>query len=97
MSVTSPCSPLQNVSVSVSGSSSCASGRIASRSSPNARPRPDRFAGAHAAAWFMLVVALPLGDTVIVLRHGGTMTAAFGIHLATAAVVLVDAALLSGV
>jgi hypothetical protein len=56
------------------------------------------FAGAHAAGWFMLVVALaPLGDTVIVLRHGGTKAAAFGIHLATAAVVLVDAALLFAV
>jgi Domain of unknown function (DUF4267) len=56
------------------------------------------FAGAHAAGWFMLVVALaPLGDTVIVLRHGGTKAAAFGIHFATAAVVLVSAALLFAV
>jgi len=53
------------------------------------------FAGAHAAAWFMLVVALnPLGDTVIVLRNGGTRAAAFGIHFATAVVVLISAALL---
>jgi hypothetical protein len=53
------------------------------------------FAGAHAAAWFMLVVALnPLGDTLIVLRNGGTRAVAFGIHFATAVVVLVSAALL---
>jgi hypothetical protein len=53
------------------------------------------FAGARAAALFMLVAALvPLGDTVIVLRSGGTKAVAFGIHLATAVVILVDAALL---
>ena len=53
------------------------------------------FAGAHAEAWFMLVVALnPLGDTAIVLRHGGTKATAFGIHFATAVVVLINAALL---
>jgi hypothetical protein len=43
----------------------------------------------------MLVVALaPLGDTAIVLRHGGTKAAAFGIHFATAVVVLICAGLL---
>jgi Domain of unknown function (DUF4267) len=53
------------------------------------------FAGAHAEAWFMLVVALaPLGDTLIVLRHGGSRATAFGIHFATAVVVLASAALL---
>jgi hypothetical protein len=53
------------------------------------------FPGAHAAAWFMLIVALlPLGDTVIVLRNGGTKAAAFGIHFATAVIVIVSAALL---
>ena len=36
----------------------------------------------------------PLGDTIIVLRQGGTKATAFGIHFATAVVVLVDAALL---
>ncbi|GII52888.1 membrane protein [Planotetraspora thailandica] len=56
------------------------------------------FVGAHAAAWFMLVVALvPLGDTVIVLRNGGTKAAAFGIHSATAVIVLADAGLLFAV
>lgn len=53
------------------------------------------FAGARAEAWFMLAVALvPFGDTVIVLRHGGTAATAFGIHFATAIVVLISAGLL---
>lgn len=53
------------------------------------------FADAHAVGWYMLVVAIaPLGDTLIVLRHGGTKAAAFGIHFATAVIVLVSAALL---
>jgi hypothetical protein len=53
------------------------------------------FAGAHAAGWFMLVAALnPLGDTLIVLRHGGTKATAFGIHFATAVIVFISAALL---
>ncbi|MFD6636693.1 DUF4267 domain-containing protein [Micromonospora chalcea] len=53
------------------------------------------FTSADAVAWFMLVVALaPLGDTVIVLRHNGSRATAFGIHFATAVVVLVSAALL---
>jgi hypothetical protein len=53
------------------------------------------FAGAHAEACYMLVVALlPLGDTAIVLRHGGTKATAFGIHFATAVIVLINAALL---
>lgn len=53
------------------------------------------FAGAHAEAWFMLAVALvPLGDTLIVLRHGGTRATAVGIHFTTAVLVLLSAALL---
>lgn len=53
------------------------------------------FADADAVGWYMLAVALtPLGDTVIVLRHGGTKAAAFGIHFATAVVVLISAALM---
>ncbi|WP_369172538.1 DUF4267 domain-containing protein [Streptomyces sp. R28] len=56
------------------------------------------FAGAEAEAWFMLCVAvIPLFDTVIVLRHGGTKAVAFGIHLATAVVVLISAGLLFAV
>jgi hypothetical protein len=53
------------------------------------------FAGARAEAWFMLCVALvPLFDTLIVLRHGGTKAVAYGIHFATAIVVLISAVLL---
>ncbi|MEU6090331.1 DUF4267 domain-containing protein [Streptomyces sp. NPDC047085] len=56
------------------------------------------FAGAQAEAWFMLAVALvPLGDTLIVLRHGGAKAVAFGIHFATAVVVLISAGLLFAV
>ncbi|MBW8483100.1 DUF4267 domain-containing protein [Actinomadura parmotrematis] len=53
------------------------------------------FAGAHAAGWFMLAVAVvPFGDTLIVLRHGGSRAVAFGIHFATAVVVVLSGILL---
>ncbi|WP_405589366.1 DUF4267 domain-containing protein [Streptomyces sp. NBC_01092] len=53
------------------------------------------FVGARAEAWFMLAVAIvPMFDTLIVLRHGGTKAVAFGIHFATAVVVLLSAVLL---
>lgn len=56
------------------------------------------FAGATAEAWYLLVVAVvPFGDTVVVLRNGGTKAVAFGVHFATAVVVLVTAALLFAV
>ncbi|MFE2276294.1 DUF4267 domain-containing protein [Streptomyces sp. NPDC059454] len=56
------------------------------------------FAGARAEAWFLLCAALvPLGDTLVVLRHGGTKAVAFGIHFATAVVVLIGAGLLFAV
>lgn len=56
------------------------------------------FVGTEAAAWMMLVVALnPLGDTVVVLRNGGKKAVAFGVHFATAIVVLVSSALLFAV
>jgi Domain of unknown function (DUF4267) len=56
------------------------------------------FAGAPAAAWFMLFVALnPLGDTLIVLRNGGPKAVAYGVHFATAIAVLISAALLFAV
>ncbi|GGV25489.1 membrane protein [Streptomyces filipinensis] len=56
------------------------------------------FAGAHAEAWFMVAVALvPFGDTLTVLRNGGTRAVAFGIHFATAIVVLISAGLLFAV
>ena len=37
---------------------------------------------------------VPLFDTLIVLRHGGTKAVAFGIHFATAVIVLISAGLL---
>lgn len=53
------------------------------------------FVGARAEAWFMLAVALvPLFDTLIVLRNGGSKATAFGVHFATAVVVLISAVLL---
>lgn len=56
------------------------------------------FASAQTAGWFMLIVAIaPLGDTLIVLRNGGTRAVAFGIHFATAVVMLINAALLFAV
>ncbi|MEV0784540.1 DUF4267 domain-containing protein [Streptomyces sp. NPDC050423] len=56
------------------------------------------FSGAHAAGWFMLIVSIvPLGDTLVVLRHGGARAVAFGIHFATAVVMLISAALLFAV
>ncbi|MGN9846366.1 DUF4267 domain-containing protein [Nonomuraea sp. H19] len=56
------------------------------------------FAGARAEAWFILIATLlPLGDTLIVLRNGGTKAAAFGIHFATAVIMLLTAALLFAV
>jgi hypothetical protein len=56
------------------------------------------FAGARPEAWFMLCVALvPLGDTLVVLRNGGAKAVAFGIHFATAVVVLISAGLLFAV
>jgi hypothetical protein len=56
------------------------------------------FAGAHAEAWFLLVAAVaPVGDCLIVLRNGGPKATAFGVHLATAVVMVVNAALLFAV
>lgn len=56
------------------------------------------FAGARPEALFMLCVALvPLSDTLTVLRNGGTKAVAFGIHFATAVVVLISAGLLFAV
>ena len=53
------------------------------------------FAGHFAVGLFMLVVGLaPLADAVIVLRNGGTKAIAFGVHVSTALLLLVDAALL---
>ncbi|MET8833881.1 DUF4267 domain-containing protein [Micromonospora sp. NPDC004540] len=52
------------------------------------------FTSAEAVAWYMLIVAInPLGDTLIVLRHG-RKAVAFGVHFATAVVILLNAVLL---
>jgi len=49
----------------------------------------------HLLGWFILAGALiPLTDALIVLRHGGTKAAAFGIHGATAGVMLIISGLL---
>ncbi|MEV3858018.1 DUF4267 domain-containing protein [Streptomyces sp. NPDC050095] len=53
------------------------------------------FVSAQAEAWFMLAVAVaPLGDMLIVLRHGGPKVVAYGVHFATAVAVLLSAGLL---
>ena len=53
------------------------------------------FGQPHALAVVMLTTTLtPLADTAIVLRHGGSRGTAFGIHFATAMVMILDAALL---
>lgn len=49
----------------------------------------------HVLAWFLLAAAvLPLADAAIVLHHGGSRVVAFGIHFATALVILLDVGLL---
>ena len=50
---------------------------------------------AQLLGWFMLAATIiPLSDATIVLRHGGTRAAAFGIHGSTAIFMLMIAALL---
>ena len=50
---------------------------------------------AHLLGWFMLAATIiPLTDAAIVLRHGGTKAVAFGIHGATAVVIIVAGGLL---
>ncbi len=49
----------------------------------------------HLLGWFVLVATIiPAADAAIVLRHGGTRAIAFGIHGATAVIMIVTAALL---
>ena len=44
----------------------------------------------HLLGWFMLAATIiPLTDAMIVLGHGGTKASAFGIHGATAGVMLI--------
>jgi len=50
---------------------------------------------AHLLGWFILAATIiPLTDAAIVLRHGGTKAVAFGIHGATAVVMIVASGLL---
>lgn len=49
----------------------------------------------HILGWFMLVAAgIPVGDALIVLRSNGPKSAAYGIHGATAVVILAISLLL---
>jgi hypothetical protein len=49
----------------------------------------------HLLGWFMLAAAgIPIGDAVIVLRSNGPRSAAYGVHAATAAVMLAISVLL---
>ncbi|MEV6967107.1 DUF4267 domain-containing protein [Hamadaea sp. NPDC051192] len=49
----------------------------------------------HLLGWFMLAAAgIPIGDALIVLRSNGPKATAYGVHAATAAVMLVTSALL---
>jgi len=51
--------------------------------------------GPHAMGWYLLVSAIvPIGDAVIVLRHGGSKLLALAMHGATAAVVAAVAVVL---
>lgn len=49
----------------------------------------------HLLGWFMLAATgVPVGDALIVLRSKGPKATAYGVHLATAAVMLVISVLL---
>ncbi|MBV8472835.1 MAG: DUF4267 domain-containing protein [Hyphomicrobiales bacterium] len=53
------------------------------------------YGSAHALGWFMLIATLiPIADAMIVLRHGGSGTIAFGVHGGTAVVMLIISGLL---
>jgi hypothetical protein len=53
------------------------------------------YGSAHALGWFMLIATLiPIADALIVLRHGGSRTIAFGVHGGAAVAILVTSGLL---
>lgn len=53
------------------------------------------YGSAHALGWFMLIATLiPITDAAIVLHQGGSRTIAFGVHGATAVVMLIISGLL---
>ena len=64
---------------------------IASYSSPSSCSPP----GPHVLGWFELAASMiPIADAIIVLGRGGPKATAYGVHGATAAVLLATAALL---
>jgi len=49
----------------------------------------------HPLGWYLLIASgIPVGDALIVLRSGGPRAAAYGVHGATAAVMLTTGMLL---
>jgi hypothetical protein len=53
------------------------------------------YGSTHALGWFMLIATIiPIADTMIVLRHGGSRTIAFGVHGGTAVAMLIISGLL---
>jgi hypothetical protein len=51
--------------------------------------------GRHVLAWYLLTAAvIPFGDVLIVLRRGGSRATAYGIHGATAVLMVITALLL---
>lgn len=49
----------------------------------------------HLLGWYLLITAgIPVGDALVVLRSGGPRATAYGVHAATAAVLVVTAVLL---
>ncbi|OBF78387.1 hypothetical protein A5750_03800 [Mycobacterium sp. 852002-51613_SCH5001154] len=49
----------------------------------------------HLVGWVMLAASIiPIGDATIVLRNGGSKSVAWGVHGATAAVMLITSAFL---
>jgi disulfide bond formation protein DsbB len=76
-----------NAYLSVKGVRDIASGVIAFILLANGVP--------HLLGWFMLAASIiPFGDAITVLRHNGPKATAYGVHAATAAVMLAAAALL---
>ena len=45
-------------------------------------------------AWMLVMILIPIGDAVVVLRSGGSKATAYGVHVATAVVMAVIGILL---
>jgi hypothetical protein len=53
------------------------------------------YGSTHVLGWFMLIATLiPIADAMIVLRHDGNRTIAFGVHGGTAVAMLIISGLL---